>query len=415
MERYLSRQLGPAGPLPSDALDPYQLCLQRVFGLENFRSHQRDIIDSVMSDQDTFVIMPTGGGKTLCYALPAVLSKGVTIVVSPLISLIEDQVSSLIQLPSGGIPAAYLSSTCTQTMITSIMKDLQRGAHGKAPYLKLLYITPERLVSSLDRDDFIHMLYENEFLARFVIDEAHCVSSWGHDFRKDYSRLSVLKTTFPDIPIVCLTATARKKVADDCIRILSIPRCIRFSTGYDRPNLFFSVTPKPDSQTDTHEAILNYILQSAPSQATGIVYCMVRKETEDLADFLRSHQVLADYYHAGQTPRERRRVQQAWLNGSLKVVCATIAYGMVSLRVYRERPKFDQGIDKPDVRYVLHMAVAKSIEGYYQEAGRAGRDGMRSECILFYKRRDIQALGRLMVKPPARKLSRKDKELYSHQ
>jgi bloom syndrome protein len=235
MDRYLVQ---PAQSKPKNSkshdqsyADPLSLGLRRVFGFNQFRVDQRDICEAVLDNQDLFVVMPTGGGKTLCYALPAILSSGVTIVISPLISLIEDQVSMLIQLPSGGIPAAYLTSTCSTSMVHDILQDLTRTDRGEAPYLKLLYITPERLLASLLNKDFIHKLYQNEFLARFVIDEAHCISSWGHDFRKDYCKLGQLKETFPDVPIICLTATASKKVEDDCVKILGISKCRRINSG----------------------------------------------------------------------------------------------------------------------------------------------------------------------------------------
>lgn len=205
-----------------------------IFGNKRFRPFQLDIIRSILRNEDAFVIMPTGGGKSLCYALPAVLSKGVSVVVSPLISLIEDQVSGFIQLPSGGIPSAYLTSNCTEGMAKSVIADLKRGRKGLEPFIKLLYLTPERIAKGQATRAILNELYQNEMLARFVIDEAHCVSHWGHDFRKDYAELKILKNEFPEVPIVALTATARKKVADDTIKILQIPHCRRFNTGTEQ-------------------------------------------------------------------------------------------------------------------------------------------------------------------------------------
>lgn len=397
MDKYLKRPADDVAPelgKKSKMADSLEMVNRRVFGNSNFRQHQREIIESVVSNEDVFVIMPTGGGKSLCYQLPAILSCGVTVVISPLISLIEDQVSALIQLRSGGIPAAFLTSNCTETMANSVYDDLGRAARGLEPFLKLLYVTPERIINSNKTRDYFMTLYQNEMLARFVVDESHCVSTWGHDFRKEYGQLRALKDDYPEVPIVALTATARHAVAEDTIKILCIPGARRFSTGFDRPNLYFEVREKPTNHGETCKHVLNYIKKRFPS-ACGIIYCMTKKETEILADFLRTHQLPVDFYHAGQTKGERKTVQTAWLNGHVNIVCATIAYGM--------------GIDKPNVRFVIHTSLAKSLEGYYQEAGRAGRDGSPSECVLLYRRQDVSSLATIMRKPPSNKLSAKDK------
>ena len=269
-------------------------------------------------------------------------------------------------------------------MKDSIYDDLGRVYGNREPTLKLLYTTPETLIKSERMKTMLGEMYGRDMIARFVIDEAHCVSSWGHDFRKEYGNLGIMKERYPEVKILALTATARQKVADDVCKVLDIRDSLRISCGYDRPNLLFEVRPKPRSHKETLEKLLDYILSycNSTTGTTGIVYCMTKKECEQTADFLQENNLRADYYHAGQSTKDRDMIQAAWLRGDIDIVCATIAYGM--------------GIDKPDVRYVVHTSLAKSIEGYYQEAGRAGRDGGQSECILFYKPSDVDSLMRLM-------------------
>ncbi len=358
-------------------------CNDQIFGFGGtFRPHQLDIITTVLSNVDCYIIMPTGGGKSLCYALPAVLSPGVTIVISPLLSLIEDQVASLLRLKCGGIPAAYLTSTNTNSQKNAILEDLYRPRRGLEPFLKLLYITPERLVKDKDTQNILNDLYQNERLSRFIIDESHCVSAWGHDFRKDYGQLGCIKDMYPEAPVIALTATACKKVSEDTLKILKISDCKRFNTGYDRPNLLFEVREKTDKPSDHMKDIANYILKGQFKGQTGIVYCMTRNDCEETASELQKLGVKADYYHAGMTKNDKAAVQGGWLKGAITVVVATIAYGM--------------GIDKADVRFVLHLTMAKSLEGYYQEAGRAGRDGKYSECIIYHGNKDAGKLKRMM-------------------
>ena len=243
MDKFVTRVQSADDTLLDERL---QAALTTIFGFPLFRPYQKQIVTDVMKNHDVFVVMPTGGGKSLCYALPAVLTKGVTVVISPLISLIEDQVGGFLRMPSGGIPSAYWTSNCNAKQVQAVKSDLDRASRGNEPFMKLLYLTPERIVNAGDTKAALQKLYQQNMLARFIIDEAHCVSTWGHDFRKDYVLLGNLRDDYPETPIVALTATARQKVAEDTIRILRMNKCVRFSTGYDRPNLFFEVRPKKD-------------------------------------------------------------------------------------------------------------------------------------------------------------------------
>jgi len=329
--------------------------LKQYFGYDTFRPLQEEIINCIINKKDCLVLMPTGGGKSVTFQIPAMILPGIAIVVSPLIALMKDQVEGL---KSNGISAEFLNSSLS----TSELQEIEKRVRNQE--IKLLYVSPEKLLS----ESFFYFMKELE-ISLFAIDEAHCISQWGHDFRPEYTQLKVLKTNFPEIPIIALTATADKITARDIIRQLELVDTEQFISSFDRPNLSLTVLPGRN-----RFEIISEFIEARPNQS-GIIYCLSRKTTEEIAAKLKSKGINADFYHAGMETKKRSKVQEKFINDKLQIICATIAFGM--------------GIDKSNVRWVIHYNMPKNLESYYQEIGRAGRDGVASDTIMFYSIQDV--------------------------
>ena len=344
--------------------------LKQYFGFNSFKGNQQAIIESVLSEKDTFVLMPTGGGKSLCYQLPALLSEGTAIVISPLIALMKNQVDAMRNFSEEDGIAHFLNSSLNKSEIEQVKNDVSSGK------TKLLYVAPESLTKA-ENIEFLRSIT----ISFYAVDEAHCISEWGHDFRPEYRRIKPIVNEIGERPIIALTATATPKVQHDIQKTLGMLDADVYKSSFNRPNLYYEVRNKTES---IDKEIIKYILSQG--QKSGIVYCLSRKRVDDFAQILQANNIRALPYHAGMDASTRSENQDAFLMEKVDVIVATIAFGM--------------GIDKPDVRYVIHYDIPKSLEGYYQETGRSGRDGGEGNCIVFYSNKDLQKLERFMQGKP---------------
>lgn len=367
----IKSRITPESNSPKDSA--LHKALLENFGFDSFKGNQEAIIKSLLGGRDTFVIKPTGGGKSLCYQLPAIISKGVAIIVSPLIALMKNQVDLVRSYSSSDDIAHFLNSTLTKKQITVVKSDLLSGK------TKMLYVAPETLTKQENLDFFSDLT-----ISFFAVDEAHCISEWGHDFRPEYRRLKEMMIQInPDIPVIALTATATPKVQSDIIKNLGLKDANIFISSFNRPNLYYEIQPKIKVD-QTIKSIVRFI--TGMKNKSGIIYTLNRKTTEELADILVANGIKAIAYHAGLDSKLRADRQDLFMNEDVHVIVATIAFGM--------------GIDKPDIRFVIHYNIPKSIENYYQETGRAGRDGLEGKCILYYSHKDVSKLEHLMRDKP---------------
>ena len=347
-----------------------QAALKHYFGFDTFKGDQEAIIQNLLDGNDTFVLMPTGGGKSMCYQLPALLMEGTAIVISPLIALMKNQVDAIKYYSEEDSVAHFLNSSLNRQSIEQVKQDVLDGK------TKLLYVAPE----SLTKEEYVEFL-KTVKISFYAVDEAHCISEWGHDFRPEYRKIRPIVNEIGKAPIIALTATATDKVRSDIKKSLGIVEAKDFKSSFNRPNLYYEVRPKTK---DVDKDIIRFIRQNEGK--SGIIYCLSRKKVEELAEVLKANNIRAAAYHAGLESQVRSETQDDFIMERIDVIVATIAFGM--------------GIDKPDVRFVIHYDIPKSLEGYYQETGRAGRDGGEGQCIAFFTRKDLQKLEKFMEGKP---------------